>query len=118
VTAPEVFVVQAPAAALRHCAAICERAGWRFRATPVQAGPISAGAGDEAEDAPVTPLLLRLERTAEALDVSPSTLKRLIRDGQLPAVKVQGATRVRVADLQSYVEHLGADPDSPTPGGP
>jgi len=49
----------------------------------------------------VAPLLLRLERTAEVLDCSPTTVKRLIKAGDLPAVKVNGATRIRVADLRA-----------------
>jgi excisionase family DNA binding protein len=57
----------------------------------------------------VAPLLLRLKRTAEALDVSETTVKRLIRAGELPAVKVGNARCVRVADLQNYVENLAAN---------
>lgn len=66
----------------------------------------------------MTPLLLRLDRTAEALDVSPTTVKRLIKAGELVAVKVQGATRVRADDLRSYVEHLSqSTSDEPSRSG-
>lgn len=63
----------------------------------------------------MTPLALRVERTAEMLDLSPSSVKRLIRTGDLPAVKVGGATRVRVSDLQAFVEHLAANGSSSEP---
>ena len=55
----------------------------------------------------MTPLLLRLERTAKVLGCSASTVKRLIKNSDLPAVKVMGSTRVRVDDLPAYVERLG-----------
>ena len=55
-------------------------------------------------------MLVRLERAAEALDCSPSTVKRLVRAGALPVVKVNGSTRVRVCDLREFVEHLADGP--------
>jgi excisionase family DNA binding protein len=113
---PTVYLVEAAPGVVGHFAANCERAGLRFRVIPVQAGPLFARAEEEADDGQVTPMLLRLERTAEALDVSPSSVKRLIKAGELPAVKVNGATRVRVEDLRHYVETLAAP--STTEGAP
>lgn len=61
---------------------------------------------DGAHDRPM-PLLLTLERVADELgEISVSTVKRLIRDGALPAVKVNGSTRVRAIDLENYVAGL------------
>jgi excisionase family DNA binding protein len=59
-------------------------------------------------------LLVTPAEAAEALDVSERTLRRLVAEGQLPAVRVRGRLRVRPADLDRYVvEHL----ERATPGG-
>jgi excisionase family DNA binding protein len=71
-----------------------------------------AGECGDPDDGRVAPLLLRLERTAEVLDLSPSTVKRLIRAGDLAAVKVAGSTRVRVEDLRAFVERLATKDDA------
>jgi excisionase family DNA binding protein len=47
-------------------------------------------------------LLVTLDEAAESLGVSRSTVERLIRAGSLPAVKVAGATRVRIRDLEQF----------------
>jgi excisionase family DNA binding protein len=103
-----VYLVETTPGVMGHFAANCERAGLQFRVLPVQNGPLLARRDGEADDGQVAPLLLRLERTAEVLDCSPTTVKRLIKAGDLPAVKVNGATRIRVADLQAYVERLAS----------
>ena len=100
------FILESTPGVVERVSSFCERTGLQFRATPVLVGPASAGDADGPDDGPVTPLLVRLERAAEALDCSPTTIKRLIRAGTLPAVKVQGSTRVRVCDLRKFVEHL------------
>ena len=59
-------------------------------------------------------MLLRQQRAAEVLDVSESAVRRLVKKGALRTVKVNGATRVRVADLKAYVEALAvADASDP-----
>lgn len=66
-------------------------------------------------------LLLDTEDVSDALGVSVPTVKRLIRGGALPAVKVAGATRVRRADLEAYVAGLDsvtAPPKASTPPTP
>ena len=55
-------------------------------------------------------LLLTKSEAAEQLGVSVRTLERLISAGRLPLVHVEGAARVRVADLGAYVQGLDADP--------
>jgi excisionase family DNA binding protein len=61
-------------------------------------------------------LLVTKSEAAEQLCVSLRTLERLISAGRLPLVHVEGAARIRVADLEEYVQRLGArrqaQPDS------
>lgn len=104
-----VFVIDAERPWISHLARSSERAAQRFRVLAVAGGPLPAADEEEAQDAGVAPLLLRVEKTAEALDVSTTTVKRLIRDGALPAVHVYGSTRVPVAGLRAYVERMYAD---------
>jgi excisionase family DNA binding protein len=54
-------------------------------------------------------LLITKSDAAEQLGVSLRTVERLIAAGRLPLVHVEGAARVRVADLGAYVQSLGAD---------
>ena len=54
-------------------------------------------------------LLLTKGEAAEQLGVSVRTIERLISAGRLPLVHVEGAARVRVADLGAYVQGLDAD---------
>jgi excisionase family DNA binding protein len=54
-------------------------------------------------------LLLTKREAAEQLGVSVRTIERLISAGRLPLVHVEGAARVRVADLETYVQGLEAD---------
>jgi excisionase family DNA binding protein len=52
-------------------------------------------------------LLLDYRHAGEWLDLSDRTVRRLVHDGELPAVKIGGATRIRRVDLEAYVENLG-----------
>jgi excisionase family DNA binding protein len=54
-------------------------------------------------------LLITKSGAAEQLGVSLRTIERLISSGRLPLVHVEGAARVRVTDLEAYVEGLEAD---------
>lgn len=81
---------------------------WLVRVTTDQNGSISALPPNLAHHAPMGPLLLDLEDVSDALGVSVPTVKRLVRAGALPAVKVGGATRVRRCDLEAYVAGLDA----------
>jgi excisionase family DNA binding protein len=47
--------------------------------------------------------LLTLEDVAKRLNVSVATVRRLINDGALKAVRVRFQLRVRPADLDDYV---------------
>lgn len=104
----QLYLVETTPGIVARCQYGAERSGLPFRVRTVLPGPSGAPGDVDEDDGRVAPLLLRLDRTAEALDCSPTTVKRLIRAGDLPAVKVHGATRVRVVDLQAYVERLGS----------
>jgi excisionase family DNA binding protein len=54
-------------------------------------------------------LLITKRDAAEQLGVSLRTIERLISAGRLPLVHVEGAARVRVGDLEAYVEGLEAN---------
>jgi excisionase family DNA binding protein len=54
-------------------------------------------------------LLITKSDAAEVLGISLRTIERLISAGRLPLVHVEGAARVRVADLEAYVQSLEAD---------
>jgi excisionase family DNA binding protein len=54
-------------------------------------------------------LLITKSDAAELLGVSLRTIERLISAGRLPLVHVEGAARVRVADLEAYVQGLKAE---------
>ena len=51
--------------------------------------------------------LLTLGEAAELLQVSTRTLQRMIRSGELPALKVGGQWRVRETLLAEWVENRG-----------
>jgi excisionase family DNA binding protein len=53
-------------------------------------------------------LLIKVPEAAAQLGVSRAKLYELIASGALPAVKVDGCRRLRVADVRSYVEGLNA----------
>jgi excisionase family DNA binding protein len=54
-------------------------------------------------------LLVTKSEAAERLGVSLRTIERLISAGRLPLVHVEGAARVRVTDLWTYVQSLEGD---------
>lgn len=59
---------------------------------------------------PIAPALLTIERAAEALQLGRSKVYELIRRGDIPSVQIDGSRRVRVRDLEAYVEGLGQKP--------
>lgn len=58
----------------------------------------------------MTERLLTAAEVAEDLRVSTMTVYRLIRRGELPAVRVGRNYRVRVADLEAYLSAQVVDP--------
>jgi excisionase family DNA binding protein len=60
-----------------------------------------------SQDMPVVRrLLITKAEAADQLGVSVRTVERLISAGRLPLVHVEGAARLRVADLEAYVDAL------------
>ena len=60
--------------------------------------------GHEKAPAPEPRLLLRPTEVAELLSLGRSTVFQLVASGELPAVRVGRAVRVRRVDLQRWVE--------------
>lgn len=58
--------------------------------------------------------LLTAAEVAEQLRVSTMTVYRLIRSGELPAVRVGRNYRVRADDLDEYLDQQVVDPDEST----
>lgn len=58
------------------------------------------------DDQTVVPLLVDSAAAARRLGVSVRTLRRMTKDGRLPAVKVGGAVRFRLATLEQYAHDL------------
>ncbi len=48
--------------------------------------------------------LLTLEEAASVLSLSPRTLSRLLRRGEIPTVRIGRLVRVRTSDLHSWVD--------------
>jgi excisionase family DNA binding protein len=76
------------------------------RAMPGQDGPPVEIVPARHHRQDVTTRLLTKAGAAQALGVSESTAKRLIRIGQLASVHVGGLTRVRCEDLDAYLQTL------------
>lgn len=71
-----------------------------------QERPMRAPADLVADTADMPPLMLTYEGAAKALRVSDRTVRRLVANGQLAAVSVGGARRIRPSDLLAYAEGL------------
>ena len=54
-------------------------------------------------------LMIRIEEAARRLGLGRSLTYRFIQTGELPSVKVGGARRVLVADLELFVKRLKDD---------
>ena len=48
--------------------------------------------------------LIAPEEAADFLSVSPRTIKRLVSEGNLPAVRVRNSMRFGLQDLEMYIE--------------
>jgi excisionase family DNA binding protein len=58
---------------------------------------------------PVARLLYRVNEAALALGLSRAKVYELINSGALQAVRIDGARRIRAADLKAFVDSLGQD---------
>jgi excisionase family DNA binding protein len=75
---------------------------------PYSLRPYRLGAAS-APSAMPSRLLITKRDAADQLGVSVRTIERLISAGRLPLVHVEGAARVRTADLEAYVRGLEAN---------
>jgi excisionase family DNA binding protein len=57
----------------------------------------------------VSRLLYRVTEAAVALGLSRAKVYELISSGALRAVRIDGARRIKAADLEAYVASLGED---------
>jgi excisionase family DNA binding protein len=57
----------------------------------------------------VSRLLYRISEAASALGLSRTKVYELISSGALPAVRIDGARRIKAADLEAFVRSLGKD---------
>jgi excisionase family DNA binding protein len=72
-----------------------------------QAATAADGDYETLQDMPaVRRLLITKAEAGEQLGVSVRTVERLISSGRLPLVHVEGAARLRVTDLEAYVDTL------------
>jgi len=74
--------------------------------TAGQSGPQDAAGGDSVDAGTVQQIAYSYRAVAERLDVSQSTVKRLVKAGELPVVDILGSRRIRSADLDAYLESL------------
>ena len=58
---------------------------------------------------PVARLLYRVTDAAEALSLSRAKVYELITSGALRSVRIDGARRIRAADLEAFVESLSSE---------
>ena len=58
------------------------------------------------QDRAMPPLLLTLPQAARALGLGERTLRRLVRSGEVPSVKVGSRVLVRHRDLEAYADGL------------
>jgi excisionase family DNA binding protein len=60
-------------------------------------------------DQPVARLLYRISEASVALGLSKAKVYELINSGAIEAVRIDGARRIRAADLEAFVASLGKD---------
>jgi excisionase family DNA binding protein len=82
---------------------------WREQVTAGHGGSTLADLLPLPDASPVQPRLLDYQEAAAVLAISQSTLKRLVRSGALPAVRVASMPRIRLSDLDAYVASLTVD---------
>jgi excisionase family DNA binding protein len=65
---------------------------------------LGLGSGWSRQESAAPRVSLRLHEAAKALGISPSTLERLTRAGEIPARKANRCTLYSVAVLQAWAE--------------
>lgn len=59
--------------------------------------------------------LLSIPRAANACGLSPTTLRELVKDGRIPRFRPNKQDRVKVRDVQAYLEKCYIGPNEETP---
>lgn len=81
-----------------------------FRVSRGQDGSSGDGRSEIEERVDQGPtLLVKYKTAAQLLDVSESTVKRLIKAGELHPVSIGGASRLRRTELEAFVAALQSD---------
>jgi excisionase family DNA binding protein len=65
---------------------------------------LAAGAAIQMVDEPKTPQLLTVILCSQALNVSHWTVRRLIKTGALPTVRIGSRVLVKASDLNSFID--------------
>jgi len=77
--------------------------------TPNASLPLTAAVNAKQRDSPLAPgRLLTPDEVAERWSVGKSQVWRLVREGQLPAVRIGRYVRFRVADLEAWEQNGGS----------
>ncbi len=69
-----------------------------------------------AEPGSLAPVLITVEEAARLLAVARSHLYLHLQRGSLPSVKIGRCRRIRVSELESFVDRLQQDDYSPSAG--
>jgi excisionase family DNA binding protein len=65
---------------------------------------VAAGNTTQMVGKPTTPQLLTVFQVADALNVSHWTVRRLLKNGVLPAVRIGSRVLVKASDLNSFID--------------
>jgi excisionase family DNA binding protein len=79
----------------------------RAETEPSQVGRGRDPTTARTQEAAVIRMLLRVTEAADQLSVSRAKVYELIRSGELASVRIVGARRIRVRDLEAFVSRLG-----------
>ncbi len=60
--------------------------------------------------------ILSIDQAAKYLSVSDDTIRRLIKEGELPAARIRGQWRIRKADLDALFRRQQPPPQKETDG--
>jgi excisionase family DNA binding protein len=86
---------------------------FQIQARQGQAGTAVEKPGAALEAEQVSPRLLTYADAAALLHVGERTIKRLVAAGALSPLRIGGSVRLRLSDIDAYIERLAAP--SPTP---
>jgi excisionase family DNA binding protein len=62
------------------------------------------------EELPAVPACMRPRDAASYLGISVTTLYRLLRAGEIPFIQARGATLIRLADMDGWLQRKAQEP--------